>query len=154
MSPGLHMDPPRAPSLWVPRFPERAARSFTRYRLSMTSGPRLVFAAARCVHGFCVAGGTDVEPCSDLLVIADDAKVGYPPARVGLPDHVPVGAPVRAREGEAPPVHGRLPVREGQEWGLAIESAPPKQLDERFEMASRPDRALADRSARHDETAP
>jgi len=34
------------------------------------------------VHGFCVAGGTDMALCSDLLVIADDARIGYPPARV------------------------------------------------------------------------
>ena len=34
------------------------------------------------VHGFCVAGGTDLALCSDLLVTADDAKIGYPPARV------------------------------------------------------------------------
>ena len=38
------------------------------------------------VHGFCVAGGTDMALCSDLLVIADDARIGYPPARVwGVP---------------------------------------------------------------------
>ena len=34
------------------------------------------------VHGFCVAGGTDMALCSDLLVIAREAKIGYPPARV------------------------------------------------------------------------
>ncbi len=34
------------------------------------------------VHGFCVAGGTDMALCSDLLLIAADAKIGYPPARV------------------------------------------------------------------------
>jgi enoyl-CoA hydratase len=28
------------------------------------------------VHGFCVAGGTDMALCSDLLVIAADAKIG------------------------------------------------------------------------------
>src|SRR4051795_12239774 len=38
------------------------------------------------VHGFCVAGGTDLALCSDLLVIEDTAKIGYPPARVwGVP---------------------------------------------------------------------
>ena len=38
------------------------------------------------VHGFCVAGGTDMALCSDLLVIEDEAKIGYPPARVwGVP---------------------------------------------------------------------
>src|SRR3954453_9875325 len=34
------------------------------------------------VHGFCVAGGTDMALCCDLLVIGDDARIGYPPARV------------------------------------------------------------------------
>src|SRR4051812_16003785 len=34
------------------------------------------------VHGYCVAGGTDMALCSDLLVVAEDAKIGYPPARV------------------------------------------------------------------------
>src|SRR3954452_14424599 len=34
------------------------------------------------VHGYCVAGGTDMALCSDLLVVAADAKIGYPPARV------------------------------------------------------------------------
>src|SRR5262249_14352966 len=38
------------------------------------------------VHGFCVAGGTDMALCSDLLVIEDGARIGYPPARVwGVP---------------------------------------------------------------------
>src|SRR5213595_604309 len=38
------------------------------------------------VHGFCVAGGTDMALCSDLLVVEDEAKIGYPPARVwGVP---------------------------------------------------------------------
>jgi len=38
------------------------------------------------VHGYCVAGGTDMALCSDLLVVAEDAKIGYPPARVwGVP---------------------------------------------------------------------
>jgi len=34
------------------------------------------------IQGFCVAGGTDMALCSDLLVVADDAKIGYPPTRV------------------------------------------------------------------------
>ncbi len=38
------------------------------------------------VHGFCVAGGTDMALCSDLLFIEDTASIGYPPARVwGVP---------------------------------------------------------------------
>jgi enoyl-CoA hydratase len=34
------------------------------------------------VQGFCVAGGTDLALCSDLLMIAEDARIGYSPARV------------------------------------------------------------------------
>jgi enoyl-CoA hydratase len=34
------------------------------------------------IHGFCVAGGTDMALCADLLVVAENARIGYPPARV------------------------------------------------------------------------
>jgi len=87
------------------------------------------------VHGFCVAGGTDMALCSDLLVIEDRAKIGYPPARVwGVPTTAlwahRVG-PARAKRllltGDS------LSGSEAVEWGLAIEAAPAAELDERFE---------------------
>ena len=60
------------------------------------------------VHGFCVAGGTDMALCSDLLVIADDARDRLPArARLGRPDDDAVGAPHRRREGEADALHRR-----------------------------------------------
>lgn len=34
------------------------------------------------VHGHAVAGGSDIALCCDLLVMADDAKIGYMPTRV------------------------------------------------------------------------
>lgn len=34
------------------------------------------------VHGFAVAGGSDIALCSDLVVMSEDAKIGYMPARV------------------------------------------------------------------------
>jgi enoyl-CoA hydratase len=88
------------------------------------------------VHGFCVAGGTDMALCSDLLVIAEDAKIGYPPARVwGSPTTSlwthRIG-PARAKRllftGDS------LSGREAVEWGLATESAPADKLDERTEI--------------------
>ena len=30
------------------------------------------------IHGFCVAGGTDMALCSDLIVIGDEARIGVP----------------------------------------------------------------------------
>ncbi|UGS36711.1 crotonase/enoyl-CoA hydratase family protein [Capillimicrobium parvum] len=87
------------------------------------------------VHGFCVAGGTDMALCSDLLVIAADAKIGYPPARVwGSPTTAmwaPRLGPQRAKRllftGDS------LSGREALEWGLAIEAPAPEDLDERTE---------------------
>ena len=39
------------------------------------------------VHGFAVAGGSDIALCCDLVVMEDTAQIGYMPARVwGLPD--------------------------------------------------------------------
>jgi enoyl-CoA hydratase len=95
------------------------------------------------VHGFCVAGGTDLALCSDLLVIAADAKIGYPPARVwGSPTTMLWAhrlGPQRAKRllftGDC------LSGAEALEWGLAIDAPPPAELDERTE-------ALAARIAR------
>ncbi len=95
------------------------------------------------VHGFCVAGGTDLALCSDLLVIAEDAKIGYPPARVWGSPTTSMWAhrlgPQRAKRllftGDS------LSGAEAVEWGLAIEAPPAAELDERTE-------ALVERIAR------
>jgi enoyl-CoA hydratase len=87
------------------------------------------------VHGYCVAGGTDMALCSDLLVVATNAKIGYPPARVwGSPTTALWTArlgPMRAKRllltGDS------LTGEQAAEWGLATEAAPPEELDERFE---------------------
>lgn len=88
------------------------------------------------VHGFCVAGGTDMALCSDLLVIADNAKIGYPPARVwGSPTTAIWAHRMGIEKAKRLLFTGDcLSGKEAQEWGLAIESAPPEQLDERFEI--------------------
>jgi enoyl-CoA hydratase len=87
------------------------------------------------VHGYCVAGGTDMALCSDLLVVAEDAKIGYPPARVwGSPTTALWAArvgPMRAKRllltGDS------LSGAQAAEWGLATEAAPAAELDGRFE---------------------
>ena len=33
------------------------------------------------VHGHCLAGGTDIALACDMVIAADDAKIGFPPAR-------------------------------------------------------------------------
>jgi enoyl-CoA hydratase len=87
------------------------------------------------VHGFCVAGGTDMALCSDLLVVEDAAKIGYPPARVW---GVPTTALWAARVGPARAKRllftgDSITGAEAAEWGLACEAAPAAELDHRFE---------------------
>jgi enoyl-CoA hydratase len=88
------------------------------------------------VHGFCVAGGTDLALCSDLLVIEDVAKIGYPPARVwGVPTTALWVHRIGLEKAKRLLFTGDcLSGREAVEWGLAIECAPRDQLDERFEI--------------------
>jgi len=87
------------------------------------------------VHGFCVAGGTDMALCADLLVMAEDARMGYPPARVwGVPTSMMWAyriGPARAKDllftGDL------IDGRKAHEWGLTVCAPPAAELDERFE---------------------
>ena len=38
------------------------------------------------VHGFCLAGGSELATGCDLVTIAEDAQMGYPAVRFGVPD--------------------------------------------------------------------
>ena len=42
------------------------------------------------IHGFCLAGGTDIALLCDILIAADDATIGFPPARAmgALPNNM------------------------------------------------------------------
>jgi enoyl-CoA hydratase len=88
------------------------------------------------VHGFCVAGGTDMALCSDLLVIAADAKIGYPPARVwGSPTTSLWAYRLGAQRAKRLLFTGDcLSGAEALEWGLAIEAPAPERLQERTEI--------------------
>lgn len=84
------------------------------------------------VHGYAVAGGSDIALCCDLLVMADDAKIGYMPTRVwGCPTTAMwtyrVGA-IRAKQmmftGDT------ITGARAAEWGLANISVPADQLEQ------------------------
>lgn len=95
------------------------------------------------VHGFCVAGGSDLALCCDLLVIAADARIGYPPARVwGVPTTALWAERIGAQRAKRLLFTGDcLTGAEALDWGLAIEAPPAAELDARVE-------ALAARVAR------
>jgi enoyl-CoA hydratase len=95
------------------------------------------------VHGFCVAGGTDLALCADLLLVEDQAKIGYPPARVwGVPTTGLWAHRLGAQRAKRLLFTGDcLTGTEAVEWGLALEAHPLERLDDAFE-------ALLERIAR------
>lgn len=87
------------------------------------------------VHGFAVAGGSDIALCADLVVMADDARIGYPPARVwGCPTTAMWVHRVGVERAKRMLLTGDLvDGREAAAMGLVLESVPAEELDERIE---------------------
>ena len=101
------------------------------------------------IHGFCVAGGTDIALHCDQIVIAADTKIGYPPTRVwGVPSAGLWAHRLGDQRAKRLLLTGDcLSGREAAEWGLAIEAPEPDQLDERTEILVAADRRDADQPA-------
>jgi enoyl-CoA hydratase len=122
---------------WDPIADYRMMSGFVDGFMALWRSPKPVVAQ---VHGACVAGGTDLALCSDLIVCAQDCRIGYPPARVW-------GSPTTAMwmyrlglerskrlllTGDA--IDGRRAV----EWGLASEAVPQEELEGAgFSLAAR-----------------
>ena len=64
---------------WDPAADYRTMSRFVDSYRALWRSPKPVVAQ---VHGVCVGGGSDLALCSDLIVCAEDARIGYPPARV------------------------------------------------------------------------
>jgi enoyl-CoA hydratase len=122
-------DPSRT---WDPVVDFQMMRRNVRAFMSLTDCDKPVVCK---VHGFCVGGGTDLALCSDLLVVADDAKIGYPPARVwGSPTTALWAQRIGVQRAARLLLTGdSLTGRQAAEWGLACESWPAGELDERCE---------------------
>jgi enoyl-CoA hydratase len=84
------------------------------------------------IHGFCVAGGTDLALCSDLVIAAADAKIGYPPARVwGSPTTALWVHRIGVQRAKRLLLTGdSISGLQAAEWGLACEAPEPELLDE------------------------
>jgi enoyl-CoA hydratase len=69
----------RADDPWDPAADFRTMSRYVNSYMALWRSPKPVVAQ---VHGVCVGGGSDLALCSDLIVCAEDALIGYPPARV------------------------------------------------------------------------
>jgi enoyl-CoA hydratase len=88
------------------------------------------------LHGFCVAGGTDIALFADQIIAAADTKIGYPPTRVW---GIPAAGMWAHRLGDQRAKRllftgDTISGREAAEWGLAIEAPAPDELDARTEI--------------------
>ena len=87
------------------------------------------------VRGFAVAGGSDIALSCDLLVMTEDAKIGYPPARVwGIPSTGWWAHRVGAQQAKRMLFTGALiDGVEAVRIGLALEAVPECELDARVD---------------------
>lgn len=83
------------------------------------------------VHGPAVAGGSDIALCCDLVVMADEAVIGYPPARVwGCPTTAMWVYRLGAEGAKRMLLTGdRIDGREAERIGLVHKAVPPAELD-------------------------
>jgi enoyl-CoA hydratase len=87
------------------------------------------------VHGYCLAGGTDLALLCDLVVVADDAVIGFPPVRAmgSPPAHMwtylvgPQWAKYMLLTGDS------IDGRKAAEIGLVLKSVPADQLEAEVE---------------------
>jgi len=92
------------------------------------------------VHGPAVAGGSDIALCCDLVVMAEEAVIGYPPARVwGCPTTAMWVYRLGAERAKRMLLTGDLvDGREAARLGLVLEAVPRARLDARVaELAER-----------------
>lgn len=117
---------------WDPMLDYQMMSRFTRGFSSLLHANKPTVVKA---HGYCVAGGTDIALHADQLIVAADAKIGYPPTRVwGVPATGLWAHKLGDQRAKRLLLTGDcLSGKQAYEWGLAVEAPEPDDLDERTE---------------------
>jgi len=84
------------------------------------------------VQGWCIAGGTDMVLCADIIIAAENASFGYPPSRVwGTPTTAMWVYRMGLEQAKRYLLTGdEIPAREAARIGLILETVPEEQLQE------------------------
>ena len=84
------------------------------------------------VHGHAVAGGSDIALCADIIIMNEEAKIGYPPARVwGCPTTAMWVYRLGAEKAKRMLFTGDLVTgKEAEKMGLTYQAVPLDKLDE------------------------
>ena len=83
------------------------------------------------VHGYAVAGGSDIALCADIVIMAEDARIGYMPARVwGCPTTAMWVYRLGAEKAKRMLLTGdTVDGRTAEKMGLVYQAVPRKDLD-------------------------
>ena len=123
-------DPARA---WDPMVDYTMMSRFNRGFASLLHAAKPTVAK---LHGFCVAGGSDIALFADQIIAAADTKIGYPPARVwGIPASGMWAHRIGDQRAKRLLFTGdTITGAEAADWGLAVEAPAAAELDERTEV--------------------
>ncbi len=135
--PGEKREQAHAPSPWDPMADFYMMHQNTKDFMSLWRSFKPTIAR---VHGPAVAGGSDIALCCDLVIMADEARIGYPPARVwGCPTTAMWVYRLGAEKAKRMLFTGDLVSgQEALKLGLCLDSVPLAKLDARVdEIAAR-----------------
>lgn len=98
------------------------------------------------VHGYCLAGGSELATCCDLVYMSEDAQMGYPAVRFGVPDNHFHAWFVGMRKAMEMMITGdSLSARECVQRGWANDCVPAEELEAKvLDVAKRVMRVPAD----------
>ena len=113
---------------WDPMVDYRAMKGFTDDFFSLWRSHKPTLCK---VQGFAVAGGSDIALCCDLVVMAEDARIGYMPSRVwGCPTTAMWVYRLGAEKAKRMLLTGdTIDGRTAKEWGLVIDAVPEAELE-------------------------
>jgi len=91
------------------------------------------------VHGYAVAGGSDIALCADIVIMAEDAKIGYMPARVwGCPTTAMWVYRLGAEKAKRMLLTGdTVDGKTAEKMGLVYQAVPAKMLDKAVDALAR-----------------
>ena len=117
---------------WDPMLDYRIMKGWTEDFFSLWRSYKPVICK---VHGYAVAGGSDIALCADLVLMAEDAKIGYMPSRVwGCPTTAMWVYRLGAEKAKRMLLTGdTIDGRTAKQWGLVFDAVPAKKLDEAVE---------------------
>ena len=126
---GLQVGEPARKRVWDSVTDYNAMSKFVNVYMKLWYAAKPTIAA---VHGWCVGGGTDMVLCTDIIIAAENASFGYPPARVwGTPTTAMWVYRMGLERAKRYLLTGdEIPALEAARAGLILETVPDDKLQE------------------------